>query len=157
LLQPGEIKNLTSNYTRGREGGIDRSCPEEDCCNPAPGFRAIWKSAQNVAFLFPIPCFYNCTMQFLSISRRRTDAFPPEAFTPELIAQEARRVKELYAAGLLRQIWKRGDVPGATILWEAAGEADVRAALDSLPIFQAGMLEVVVLLPLEPYPGFGQA
>ncbi len=96
-------------------------------------------------------------MQFLSLSRRRTDAFPPEAFTPELIAGEGQRVKELYAAGLLRQLWKRGDLPGAAILWEAASEAEVRAALDSLPIFQAGMLEILALVPLEPYPGFGPA
>ncbi len=94
-------------------------------------------------------------MQFLSISRRRTDAFPPEAFTPELLAQEGNRVKELYVAGLLRQIWKRSDMPGASILWEAASEAEVRAGLDSLPIFKAGMLEVTALIPLEPYAGFG--
>jgi muconolactone delta-isomerase len=93
-------------------------------------------------------------MQFLSISRRRTDAFPPEAFTPELMARETLRVKELYASGILRQIWKRTDIPGASILWEAASEAEARAALSSLPIFQAGMLEVVMLVPLEPYPGF---
>jgi muconolactone delta-isomerase len=93
-------------------------------------------------------------MQFLSLSRRRTDAFPPEAFTKELIARESQRVKELYASGLLRQLWKRGDMPGAAILWEAAGEAEVRAALDSLPIFQAGMLEILAVVPLEPYPGF---
>jgi muconolactone delta-isomerase len=96
-------------------------------------------------------------MQFLSLSRRRTDAFPPEAFTPELIAREGQRVKELYAAGLLRQLWKRGDIPGAAILWEAASEAEVRVALDSLPISQAGMLEILALVPLEPYPGFGPA
>lgn len=94
-------------------------------------------------------------MQFLSLSRRRTDAFPPEAFTPELNAREGQRVKELYASGLLRQIWKRGDVAGAAIVWEAASEAEVRAALASLPIFQAGMLEIVFVVPLEPYPGFG--
>ena len=93
-------------------------------------------------------------MQFLSLSRRRIDAFPPEAFT-ELTARETPRVKELYASGLLRQIWSRGDIPGAVILWEAAGEAEVRAALDTLPIFQAGMLEILALVPLEPYPGFG--
>jgi muconolactone delta-isomerase len=93
-------------------------------------------------------------MQFISISRRRTDAFPPEAFTPKLAARETLRVKELYAAGILRQIWKRGDVPGATILWEAASEVEVSLALNSLPICQAGMLEVVALVPLEPYPGF---
>jgi hypothetical protein len=93
-------------------------------------------------------------MQFLSLSCRRIDAFPPEAFTPELLAHEGQAVKTLYASGILRQIWKRGDIPGASILWEAASEADVRAAIASLPIFQAGMLEIVALVPLEPYPGF---
>lgn len=96
-------------------------------------------------------------MQFISISRRRTDAFPPEAFTPELVGGEGQRVKELYAAGVLRQIWKRADTPGAAILWEAANEGEVRAAIESLPLFKAGMLEVVALAPLEPYPGFGPA
>jgi muconolactone delta-isomerase len=95
-------------------------------------------------------------MQFLSISRRRTDAFPPEAFTPELTGGEARRVKELYASGILRQVWRRSDQPGAAILWEAASEAEVRAAIDSLPLAQAGMLELVALVPLEPYPAFAQ-
>jgi muconolactone delta-isomerase len=94
-------------------------------------------------------------MQFLTLSRRRTDAFPPEAFSPDLVAQEGTRVKELYAAGILRQIWLRGDLPGAAILWEAGNEDDVRAALDSLPVFKAGMLEIIALVPLKPYPGFG--
>jgi muconolactone delta-isomerase len=96
-------------------------------------------------------------MQFLSISRRLTDKFPPEAFTPDLVSGEARRVKELYASGVLRQVWKRADTPGASILWEASSKAEVEAAIASLPIFQAGMLEVVALIPLEPYPGFGPA
>jgi muconolactone delta-isomerase len=96
-------------------------------------------------------------MQFLTLSRRRTDAFPPEAFTPELVAQEGQRVKELYASGLLRQVWRRGDVPGAAILWEAPGEAEVREAIAGLPIARAGMLELVVIVPLEPYPAFGPA
>ena len=94
-------------------------------------------------------------MQFISISRRRTDAFPPEAFTPELVGGEGQRVKELYAAGILRQVWKRADTPGAAILWEVASEAEARAAVESLPLFRAGMLEIVALVPLEPYPGFG--
>ena len=94
-------------------------------------------------------------MQFLTLSRRRTDAFPAEAFTPELVRQEAQRVKEMYATGLLRQIWKRGDTPGAAIVWEAGSEAEVRAAVESLPIYEAGMLELSAILPLEPYAGFG--
>jgi len=97
---------------------------------------------------------YNLAMQFLTISRRRTDAFPPEAFTSELIARESRRVQELYSAGILRQIWRRGDMGGAAIVWEAATEAEVQAALDSLPVKQAGMMEIVAFVPLHPYTGF---
>jgi muconolactone delta-isomerase len=93
-------------------------------------------------------------MQFLTLSRRRTDAFPPEAFTRELSNQEAQRVKELYASGILRQVWRRGDMPGAAILWEAGSEAEVREALNSLPIYKAGMLEIVAVVPLQPYSGF---
>jgi hypothetical protein len=93
-------------------------------------------------------------MQFLSLSRRRTDQFPPEAFTPELVGQEGQRVRALYASGILRQVWKRGDVGGAAILWEAASEAEVRAAIESLPIYRAGMLEITAVVPLEPYAGF---
>lgn len=96
-------------------------------------------------------------MQFLTLSRRMTDRFPSEAFTAELVAGEAQRVKELYAAGLLRQVWKRGDAPGAAIVWEAASEAEVRDAVASLPIYKAGMLELTALVPLEPYAGFAPA
>jgi muconolactone delta-isomerase len=96
-------------------------------------------------------------MQFLSLSRRLIEKFPPEAFTPELARAETARVRELYSAGILRQIWKRGDIPGASILWEAPSEAEVRGAIASLPIFQAGLLEIVAVIPLEPYPGFGSA
>jgi muconolactone delta-isomerase len=96
-------------------------------------------------------------MQFLSLSRRRIDAFPPETFTAELVDHEGQRIKALYSSGILRQIWKRGDLPGAAILWEAVNEAEVRAAIATLPIFEAGMLEIMVVAPLEPYPGFGPA
>jgi muconolactone delta-isomerase len=93
-------------------------------------------------------------MQFLTVSRRRTDEFSPEAFTPELVIGEARRVKELYAAGFIRQIWKRGDKPGAAILWEVASEAEFAELSASLPLYKAGLLEIVIRLPLEPYPAF---
>jgi muconolactone delta-isomerase len=94
-------------------------------------------------------------MQLLSLTRRLLDKFPPEAFTPELMRLETARVRELYADGLLRQIWRRGDMPGSSIIWEAASAADVRAAMGTLPIFQAGLMEIVAIIPLEPYPGFG--
>ena len=61
-------------------------------------------------------------MQFLSLSRRRTDTFPPEAFTPERIAAEGARVKEMYAAGIVRQIWARADAGGAAETEDEAAE-----------------------------------
>jgi muconolactone delta-isomerase len=96
-------------------------------------------------------------MQFISITRRKVDQFPAGAFTPELIAAERQRVRELYAVGILRQVWARGDVPGAVLLWEAANEVEVRDALATLPLFEAGLLEIVSVMPLKPYPGFGSA
>ena len=94
-------------------------------------------------------------MQFLSVSRRRTEAFPPDAWKPELLAAEGERVRELYAAGVVRSIWRRKDMPGAAMLMEAANEEEARAAVASLPLAKLGMLEIVVLTALEPYPAFG--
>jgi muconolactone delta-isomerase len=94
-------------------------------------------------------------VQFLSVSRRRTDEFPAEAWTPELLAAEGERVRELYAAGIVRSIWRRQDIPGAAMLIEAANEDEARAAVASLPLATRGMLEIVVFTALEPYPAFG--
>ncbi len=81
--------------------------------------------------------------------------FGEAAFTHELVAAEGERVRTLYADGILRQVWRRGDAAGAAIVWEAPDETKVRAALESLPLFAAGLLEVVSVVPLHPYPGFG--
>jgi len=94
-------------------------------------------------------------VQFLIVSRRRTDVFPPEAWTPELVEAEGQRVRELYAAGIIRNVWRRKDTPGAAIIMEAGSEEEARAAAGSLPLAQRDMLEIVALTQLEPYPGFG--
>jgi muconolactone delta-isomerase len=93
-------------------------------------------------------------VQFLVLSRRRTDVFPPEAWTPELIAAEGQRVRELYTAGIIRTIWRRKDIAGAVIVMEAASEEEAREAAASLPLAKRDMLEIVTLTQLEPYPGF---
>ena len=93
-------------------------------------------------------------MQFLVLSRRRTDVFPPEAWPPELIEAEGQRVRELYMAGIIRTIWRRKDVAGAVIIMEAASEEEAREAVASLPLAKRDMLEIVALTQLEPYPGF---
>jgi len=91
-------------------------------------------------------------MQFLSISCRRTGRFTDADFAAR-VDEEAERARALYAEGVIRQIWHRGDIGGACIVWEADSETDARAKLNTLPMVQAGMLEVT-LIPLIPYAGF---
>lgn len=91
-------------------------------------------------------------MQFLSISRRRTDLFGPEEFDKRLEA-EAQRVRELYGEGKVRNIWSREDIPGAVMLLEAGSLEEARSFVDSLPLARAGMLEVQ-LLPIKGYRAF---
>jgi muconolactone delta-isomerase len=93
-------------------------------------------------------------MQFLAITRRALHEFPAEAFTPELLEAEAQRVRELYISGLLRQIWRRSDIPGACLLLEADSIEAAREAMESLPLAKLNMISLEYL-PLVPYPGLG--
>lgn len=92
-------------------------------------------------------------MQFSVLTRRKIDQFTDAQFAP-LLDREAERVRELYAEGFIRQIWMRGDIPGAFMMIEATDEAEAHAKLHSLPLHQAHMLELVALIPLKPYRAF---
>lgn len=94
-------------------------------------------------------------MQFLVLTERQMDQFPAEMWTPELLEAESQRVRQLYAAGVVRSIWRRKDQPGAVLLLEVATEAEAKEAVESLPLAQKGMLTFSVTTGLEPYPGFG--
>ena len=91
-------------------------------------------------------------MQFLSLSTRRADRFSEAEFAA-LVDAEIARARELYADGFIRQIWHRGDRPGACILLEADSIEQARARLQTLPLIRAGMLDVSIV-PLGPYAGF---
>ena len=90
-------------------------------------------------------------MQFITISQRR-EGFSPEQYA-RMADQENERARELYTEGWIRQIWHRVDVPGACLLWEAAGEEQVRKRWITFPFAAAGMTEMM-LIPLKPYGGF---
>jgi muconolactone delta-isomerase len=92
-------------------------------------------------------------MQFMVLSRRRTEQYADADFDA-VIPAETERVRQLYADGLVRQIWLRDDVPGACFLVEAPDEATAQATVDALPMATAGLSEFTVL-PLKPYRGFG--
>jgi hypothetical protein len=94
-------------------------------------------------------------MQFMVLTRRRSEAFADDAYTPDRLEAEAEAVRRLYADGVVRQIWLRGDTGGACLLMEAADRVQIIAALDTLPLFAAGMQEAIAIVPLQPYRGFG--
>ncbi|MFN2460340.1 MAG: muconolactone Delta-isomerase family protein [Candidatus Velthaea sp.] len=91
--------------------------------------------------------------QFLALAKRNYERFAEADLAP-LLEPEAERARELYAAGAFRQMWGRGDVPGAAIVIEAASLDEARAAIASLPLVQKDMLTVDII-PLTPYRGFG--
>jgi muconolactone delta-isomerase len=91
-------------------------------------------------------------MKFLAITRRRVERFSDAEFAVAL-PPEAVRARELYAEGAFRELYSRGDVPGAVIILEAADVAEAEKIVGSLPMAQQAMMDVEVI-PLGPYRGF---
>ena len=73
----------------------------------------------------------------------------------ELRPVEARRVWELYQADILREVYFRADRPNGVLVFEVPDVAAARAAVDSLPLVAAGLIDFE-LVPLRPYPGFAR-
>ncbi|OEV02182.1 MULTISPECIES: muconolactone Delta-isomerase family protein [Streptomyces] len=92
-------------------------------------------------------------MQFLVMTRRYSDRYSEEEFAA-VLPEETAAVRKLYADGVLRQIWLRGDGPGACFLLEAGSPQEAQAAVDTLPLARKEMSEFRVV-PLRPYGGFG--
>ena len=82
-------------------------------------------------------------MKYVVIVTRDPEA-PAEAFTPELLNTESDRSLTLLRDGVFREIYSRDDGKGAVLVLEAATEAEARAALDSLPMAQAGLISFAV-------------
>ncbi|MBN1563119.1 MAG: superoxide dismutase [Anaerolineae bacterium] len=72
-------------------------------------------------------------------------------FEPHLKA-EAAKVYELMQANLIREIYFRQDRAEAVLILECADVDTARAALDEMPLVQAGLI-TFELIPLAPYPG----
>lgn len=66
---------------------------------------------------------------------------------------EPDRARELSADGVVRQIWRRGNLAAACFVVEDAGLHDVQADVNGLPMATWGLSEFEVI-PLQPYPGF---
>ena len=90
-------------------------------------------------------------MQFLVVTRRRSEAFPLAAWTPQLLEEEAEHVRALYLEGSVRAIWRRNDEPGAILIFEANTQHQVKQIMANLPLAKRGMLEVAMTTELTPY------
>ncbi len=80
---------------------------------------------------------------------------PDDPRFAELRGAEARAVWELNQADVLREVYFRADRPNAVLVFEVADLAAARAAIDSLPLVKAGLIDFD-LVPLKPYPGFAR-
>lgn len=92
-------------------------------------------------------------MQFMVLTERDTTNFT-EADFAEVIPAETEAVRSLYADGLIRQIWLRGDTRGACFLMEADSLEAARSTVAELPIARKNMSSFTIV-PLNPYGGFG--
>jgi muconolactone delta-isomerase len=93
-------------------------------------------------------------MRILAIERPAAGA-AVDQFTAELARAEARRAWELHQAGTIRELYFRQDEASAVLVLECDDLAAASAALASLPLVAAGLIEFEIL-PLRAYPGFGR-
>jgi muconolactone delta-isomerase len=78
-----------------------------------------------------------------------------EAFTPELLRQEARRAWELHQSGGIRELYFRADREEAVLVLEASDVGAARKVIAELPLVRAGLIDFD-LVPLRAYPGFAR-
>ena len=80
---------------------------------------------------------------------------PDDPRFAELRPAEARRVWELTQADVLREVYFRADGPNGVLVFEVADVGAARAAIDSLPLVAARLIDFE-LVPLQPYPGLAR-
>jgi muconolactone delta-isomerase len=81
---------------------------------------------------------------------------PDKAETPapaDLREAEFEMIRGLHAAGLVRQIWLRGDAGGACAIVEAASTDEVAEKFNALPLVREGYLQPPMIVPLKPSAG----
>jgi muconolactone delta-isomerase len=93
-------------------------------------------------------------MRILAIEKSVAGATDAQ-FTPDLQAAEARQAWNLYQAGVIRELYFHADEAMAVLVLECPDVAAADAALESLPMVTAGLIEFEVI-PLRAYPGFAR-
>jgi muconolactone delta-isomerase len=92
-------------------------------------------------------------MQYLVLISRSENASSMAPQKPDIEA-EAECVRQLYADGIVRQIWLRAE-GGACMIAEADEADHLRQILSSLPLVKSGYLAQPQISELRAYSGFG--
>lgn len=90
-------------------------------------------------------------MQFFFLLRLRTESADREILTKELVRAEIKAIHALLASGAIQQAWKIVDSVSIVLRFDRSSEAECRAVIDALPFNEAGILEVQMVVPVEPY------
>ena len=93
-------------------------------------------------------------MKILALERA-VPGVSPQAFTAELLREEARAAWSLHQAGAIRELHFRADREEAVLVLEADDVAAARRTLAELPLVRAGLIDFE-LVPLAAYPGFAR-
>jgi muconolactone delta-isomerase len=92
-------------------------------------------------------------MQYLVLISRSENASSMALQKPDIEA-EAECVRQLYADGIVRQIWLKAE-GGACMISEADDEEGLRQRLSALPLVKSGYLAQPQISQLRAYSGFG--
>lgn len=91
-------------------------------------------------------------MRILAIERA-VEGVTDDRFTPEIMAAEAFQAYRLHQRGVIRELYFHNEQDSAVLVLETPTVAEADAALASLPMVGAGLIEFDVI-PLRAYPGF---
>lgn len=93
-------------------------------------------------------------MQIIALEQPVPDV-RDDAFTAELLREEAEQVWALHQSGAVRQVFFRADRHEAVLFLEMPDPRAARALLQELPLVRAGLI-TFDLIPLRAYPGFAR-
>ena len=94
-------------------------------------------------------------MKILALEHNPPGISAADQFTAALLQDEARRVWELYQAGIIRELYFRADRRAAVLMLECASLEEAQAGLNTLPLVREKLIEFE-LIPLIAYPGFAR-
>jgi muconolactone delta-isomerase len=78
---------------------------------------------------------------------------PDNAFTDDVLKEEAERAWELHQAGVIRELYFRADRDAAVLVLERENVTQAQTVLSTLPLVKQGLIDFETI-PLTPYTGF---